>query len=74
MTQNSEDPSVGTGLTDQQATDLNANPGRGARHEPGAGEDPDEGAEALEPNATQDRLEGNDEDGSQAQDGRKDAG
>ncbi|GHF29303.1 hypothetical protein HNQ07_000879 [Deinococcus metalli] len=61
MTRPTDDASVGTALTDQQATDLHAKPGRGARHEPGAGEDTGEDATALEPDATHDRLD-NDKD------------
>lgn len=48
---------MGTALTDKDATELHAVPGRGVRIEPGAGEDVPEDADMLEPAATHERLD-----------------
>lgn len=55
MTQNSNDPSMGTDLTEQQATDLNARDGRGARQEPGAQMDDAEAAQGVKSDAEGER-------------------
>ena len=61
MTRHTDDPSLGTALTDKDATALEAVPGRGAHPEPGAGEPVPEDADALEPATSSERLvEGDD--------------
>lgn len=52
-----DDPATGTDLTDQQATDLNAKEGRGARQEPGARMDDQEIERHIERDSSTDLLD-----------------